>query len=261
MIVSLFTLSAVISWVLFLLSLLRGKLKISAAAFGSGECIAYIGFTIGLALYIHRFNSDLESMFIQNLSAKKPLSWLLFSWCIYSSHILVQTLYRSEKTQTFANLWLAASLTLLPNSFADKINQMFSSDLSWLNLHRISFLLGYSFCMLAAPIAVRILFEKDSMALDRLLYRLILWALPLLSLGIVVEALLLVQSGSFPTPEEIWSQQKEMFLALGTWLFCGLFLHLRLFLGWKSLRSSALYLFSFAVIIAGHLSKHFLHFS
>lgn len=273
-----FIITAVLFWVFFALRLLLAQKKFPRLdqATTIGEKLAYILFTFGLAIYIYYFHEQHDSWMIQTLTAKKPISWLLFVWCVYSAQILVEVFYGSFITKNFANFWVAASLTLLPNASPQSIHAIFTSDAVWLNFHRLSFLLGYSFCILAMPLAFAYLWQHARIArlpdveqiqeqqklwmLDRMQYRMILWALPLLTLGIVVEAFLLMERGSFPSPVEIWTEQKESFLALATWFFCGFYLHTRLFFAWRDVRSSALYLAAFTLIFIGHVSEHFLHF-
>jgi ABC-type transport system involved in cytochrome c biogenesis permease subunit len=110
------------------------------------------------------------------------------------------------------------------------------------------------------PEEQQILEERQLWMLDRQQYRMILWALPLLSLGIVMESLLLMQQGNFPSPSELWTVKRESFLALATWFCCGIYLHTRLFFAWRDVRSSVFYLTAFALILAANLSEHFLNF-
>lgn len=241
------------------------------------EKLAFIVFTAGLVLYILHLNRPED--FLADGSFQKPLSWLLFTWCLNAATISMEIIYSVTNTAVFANGWTALALTLLPNSGlgARKIHQVFSNDLSWLNIHRMSFLLAYAFCALALPLAIQFLWnsfrakivegeekvvlEKKQLRLDRLQYRLILWGLPLLTLGMVVEALLLIDQKQLPSPLQIWTEQKEAFLALFTWFICGVYLHTRLFFGWRNRRCAFFYLAGLILVAAGHLSSNFLHFS
>jgi ABC-type uncharacterized transport system permease subunit len=88
-------------------------------------------------------------------------------------------------------------------------------------------------------------------------YRMILWALPLLTAGILIETLLLMERNQLPTLTQIWDDRKEAFLAVATWFICGVYLHSRIFFAWKNRRSAFLYLASFLLILAGHFGSRF----
>jgi len=94
-------------------------------------------------------------------------------------------------------------------------------------------------------------------SLDRMSYRMILWALPLLTAGIITEALILLEANQLPGPLEIWHQKQETLLALTAWFLCGIYLHSRLFLGWKNLRAAGLYLAGLTLLLVGHFTHGF----
>ena len=86
-------------------------------------------------------------------------------------------------------------------------------------------------------------------------YRMVLWALPLLTAGIITELLILIDSHKLPMPEQFWTQQKENVLALTAWFLCGMYLHTRLFFGWRNLRAAALYLAGLLLLVGAHFGQ------
>lgn len=243
------------------------------------EKFSFILLTAGLVIYVQQLGHAENSIAMQSHYFKKPLGWLLYTWCINAASILMEIIYGNTSTALFANIWTTSALTLLPSSHSRmvKIPEVFSNDLDWLSLHRLCFLMAYAFCILALPLALHLLWkslrrkyaakegraiiDKKLWKIDRMQYRLILWALPLLTLGILVEALHLLDNKALPSPMEIWNEQKESFLALATWFICGVYLHSRLFLGWRHKHSALFYLVGLILILAGHLSNNFFHFS
>ena len=224
------------------------------------EKICFITFTAGLVLYIQ----DLDPH-----AGRWPISWLLLTWCINSAQILSELFYSSRHTAWFASLWSAISISLKVTSDHTGLSRVFTSDLEWLNFHRLCFLLAYAFIILMIPLAIKTVLRRirhqdetsvDAWTEDRMQYRMILWALPLLTIGFLIEALFLLERGEVPGPVQIWTTQKETFLALGTWMFCGVFLHLRLLYGWRGARLSGPFLLGAMLVVAGHLSQNFLHF-
>jgi ABC-type uncharacterized transport system permease subunit len=76
----------------------------------------------------------------------------------------------------------------------------------------------------------------------------------------MVEAMYMLDNGTFPSPMEIFRERKDEFLALFTWFVCGMYLHARIFLGWRSQRAAWLYCAGLVLVLVGHISADFLHF-
>lgn len=231
------------------------------------EKVSLILFTIGIVLYISKM--QIVDGEIRADYYNRPVSWLLFAWSLNAAHLATEIAYGNRVTALFANLWTALALSVSPG-FGGIFKNVFSNDLQWLSFHRLCFLLGYAFCVLALPLGLRYFWEsyqsrkareenhayveRSLWKLDRMEYRMILWALPLLSAGIITEALILLEANRFPGPAQIWMERRETLLALAAWFICGIYLHTRLFFGWKNFRSTALYLIGLAFLLAGHLS-------
>lgn len=231
------------------------------------EKVSLILFTTGIVFYISKL--QIVEGEIRADYYNRPVSWLLFAWSLNAAHLTTEIAYGNRVTALFANLWTALALTFSPG-FGGIFKNIFTNDLRWLSFHRLCFLLGYAFCVLALPLGLRYFWEsyqskkageenrayveRSLWKLDRMEYRMILWALPLLSAGIITEALLLLEANRFPGPQQIWMEQRETLLALAAWFICGIYLHTRLFFGWKNLKSTMLYLVGLALLMAGHLS-------
>jgi ABC-type transport system involved in cytochrome c biogenesis permease subunit len=262
--------AAVIYWVCFAfrIYLWNKDLTPLARAIAHAEKVALLVFTTGLVLYIGKLQIINDQVRSENYDM--PVSFLLFAWCISAANVSTEIAYNNRWSAVFTNLWSGLALTLSPAA-AIHFQGVFTYDLEWLSFHRLCFLLGYAFCILAFPLVIfyfvaswRTRFNKASeteiltlWGLDRMSYRMILWALPLLTAGIITEALLLLEANQLPGPAEIWHQKQETLLALTAWFLCGIYLHSRLFLGWKNLRAASLYLAGLALLLLGHISHGF----
>lgn len=269
-----FILSAALYWISFLFRFYlwtrpSRRAELAAATF---EKVAMLVFTAALVLYIGKL--QIVNGEVHSARYDRPVSFLLFAWAISASHMVTEVAYGNTKTAIFANLWTALSLTI-SSAAAYWMSGIFTNDLEWLSFHRLCFLLGYAFCILAFPLVLGYLrnhfrarslppeqaaaAERELWRIDRMGYRMVLWALPLLTAGIITEALLLLEGNRLPTPEQVWSKQGESLLALTAWFLCGIYLHTRLFFGWRNLRSAALYLVGLLVLLGGHLTQGILN--
>lgn len=265
-----FVLSAALYWISFLLRFYlwtraNRRAELAASTF---EKIAMLVFTTALVLYIGKL--QVVNGAVHSLHYDRPVSFLLFAWAISASHMVTEVAYGNTKTAVFANFWTALSLTI-SSAAAYWMSGIFTNDLEWLSFHRLCFLLGYAFCILAFPLVLSYLrkyfqarsaepeqmaaAERELWRIDRMGYRMVLWALPLLTAGIITEVLLLMEGNRLPTPEQIWTKQSESLLALTAWFLCGIYLHTRLFFGWRNLRSAALYLMGLLLLLGGHLTQ------
>ncbi len=268
--------SAAIYWICFLLRIYLWTKeknpweKITAYL----EKAALLFFTTGLVLYINKLEVVNGQLRFEHYDM--PISFLLFAWSISVANLVMETVYNNRWTAIFSNLWTGLSLTLSPAS-TPSFGRLFTYDLEWLSFHRLCFLLGYAFCVLAFPLVLFFCFsqwrlrsysgaERDKLkrhlnALDRMAYRAILWALPLLTAGIITETLLLLEANQFPGPLEIWIEKRETLLALAAWFLCGIYLHSRLFFGWRHMKAAGLYLSGLTLLLGGHVaftvSRHF----
>jgi ABC-type uncharacterized transport system permease subunit len=269
-----FVLTAALYWISFLLRFFlwtrrHGRSELAASIF---EKVAMLAFTLALVLYIWKLqivNGEVHSQ-----RYDRPVSFLLFAWAVSAAQMVTEVAYGNTKTAIFANLWTALSLTIT-SATAHLMSGIFTNDLEWLSFHRLCFLLGYAFCILAFPLVLSYLrasyrirrahpdelanLERELWRIDRMGYRMVLWALPLLTAGIITEALLLLEVNRLPTPEQVWTKQSESLLALTAWFLCGIYLHTRLFFGWRNFRSAALYLVGLITLVGGHLAQGILN--
>lgn len=265
-----FLLSALLYWISFLARFViwtrpDRRFEITASAL---EKAAMLVFTLALVLYIGKL--QVVNGEVHSARYDRPVSFLLFAWAIAAAHMVTEVAYGNTMTAIFANLWTALSLTL-SSAAANLLSGIFTNDLQWLSFHRLCFLLGYAFCILAFPLVLSYLrtsfrlkrappeqvaaMERELWRIDRMGYRMVLWALPLLTAGIITELLLLLEVNRLPSPEQILARQSESLLALTAWFLCGIYLHTRLFFGWRNLRSAALYLAGLLVLLGGHLTQ------
>lgn len=263
-----FTASTFAYWVCTILELLllTRKLPRLDKTVSVLEKVTLILFTIGIVLFISKLQIINGEIRVDHYD--RPVSWLLFAWSLNAAHLTTEIAYRNRVTALFANFWTAMALTF-PAGYMG-LKSLFSNDLQWLSFHRLCFLLGYAFCILAFPLTLRYLLEKRLLhkanqeqkaqaeqslwRLDRMAYRVILWSLPLLTAGIITELLTLIELNRLPSPLQVWTEQREMLLALATWFLCGIYLHTRIFFGWKNKKSAAVYLAGFVLLFVGHIS-------
>lgn len=264
-----FVLSCALYWVSFLLRLVlwtRPQRRIETTA-SAMEKVAMLVFTTAIVLYIGRLqivNGQVHSEFYD-----RPISFLLFAWAVSAAQMVTDVAYSNKRTALFAHFWTALALTI-SSSTVYEMKDVFTSDLEWLSFHRLCYLLGYAFCVLAFPLVLRYLsislqlrrtpmekaapIERDLWRIDRMGYRMVLWALPILTAGIIAEVLLLIETHQLPTVEQLWTERQESLLALTAWFLCGIYLHTRLFFGWRNLRAASLYLVGLLLLVVGHFS-------
>ena len=267
MIKTLFWTTSFLYWVLVLARIAHGfrdsfKWERNLALFDRMCLLVFTGTMVVYIRSLEVFGTEIVSPHYD-----RPVSWLLFAWSIHAANLTSEVFYGNRESGLFANLWTALVLSFSPAP-GGLLRSLFSSDFHWLGFHRLFFLLGYAFCLLALPLVIlyfvknfrfRITPEDQKASLERSLWKidrdayvLILLALPLLTMGIIFEALHLFENKSFPTPEEIWSNQLDVLLALATWFICGIYLHSRMFFGWKYAKAGFLYLAGFFLMLFGH---------
>lgn len=269
---TLFIVTAALYWLCVILrALARGSEsgKWDRAA-SLGERLSLLVFTGALVVYIA--NLQILDGKVHSAAYDRPVSFLFFAWAICAAHLGTEIVYGNRATALFANLWTALTLTI-SSATAGLLQGIFTNDLGWLSFHRLCFLVGYAFCVLALPLVARFTWlrfraaglpaerraetERTLWKLDRMGYRMVLWALPLLTAGIIAEGIVLADNHALPGPAELWTQQRETLLALVTWFICGIYLHTRLFFGWRHTRSAALYLVGLGLVLIGHFSQSF----
>jgi ABC-type transport system involved in cytochrome c biogenesis permease subunit len=267
-----FILTAILYWGCFLLrAFLRGKESGKWDRIASiAERLSLLVFTGALVFYITKL--QIIDGKVHSEGYDRPVSFLLFAWAICAAHLGTEIVYGNKSTAVFAHLWTALTLTI-SSAAARFFKGIFTDDLLWLSFHRLCFLVGYAFCVLAFPLVCHFLWlqfraktlpteqkaetERTLWKLDRMSYRMVLWALPLLTAGIIAEGLFLADNHMLPGPAELWTQQRETLLALVTWFICGIYLHTRLFFGWRYVRTAALYLIGLGLVLVGHFSHNF----
>lgn len=265
---TIFIVAAVLYWASFLgrLYLWDRELTSVEAKLAMLEKAALLVFTAGLVFYIGRL--QIVEGQVRSLIYDRPVSFLLFAWALSAANLVTEILYANRASAIYANFWCGLTLSV-STSTAASLRLIFSDDLDWLSFHRLCFLLGYAFCVLAGPLALRYFWIRarargltgearaQSMRkrsfFDRMTYRMVLWALPLLTAGIITEALVLLETNRFPSPDVIWAQKTETLLALAAWFLCGLFLHTRLFFGWRNFKSATLYLVGLVSLLGAHI--------
>lgn len=228
------------------------------------ERIALFLFTTSIIFYVLDMKFE-NGVYVVNVDSR-PISLLLFTWSLNGVQLFMEISYALRFTTIFTSIVTALFLTLFPR--LNIVPSLFTNDLEWLSFHRIFFLLGYSFCLVALPVVIRFLWfkhkeksipaeqlaetEREIWRLDRMVYRAILCALPLLTIGLLVELLITVENGPGLTYID-WQKKSESLLALATWSICGLYLHTRLFFGWQKTRLILIYLCGFGILCISHI--------
>ena len=126
---------------------------------------------------------------------------------------------------------------------------------NWLTIHvTFSFI---SYAAFAAAFVVSIIYllppKEDESNLDDLAYKCILFGFPFLTLGIATGAVWAQSAwGSY------WSWDPKETWALITWIFYGIYLHLRLQRGWKGNKSAWLAMAGFAFVMFTYFGVNYL---
>lgn len=232
------------------------------------ETLGFILFTAGIALLVGKAQLGYP------IDLRKSIAWLFFAWSLAGANFLTAHLYDNHATGLFTKGWVVGAVALLPMLRGEQFIDYFSSTLSWLNFHRVVFLEGYAFYLLGLPLALNFLWKnviqplfaetKDGILdhrlqeLDGLHYKMILWALPLLTLGLLTKILMLLETEHLVTPAVIGRTAKEELLPIVAWFTCALYLYTRIFLRWRYNRCAYVYLAGLAIIVAAHYSGRFL---
>ena len=156
----------------------------------------------------------------------------------------------------------------------DSLGAFLTGDLSWLNFHRFIFLVAFAFYFLGLLLALNFLWKSilrpifkpikkgildhQLGELDRMHHHMILWALPLLSVGIFTKILMLIDSSQGMLVDEIWQTAGQEFLAIALWFICALYLHARIFLKWQYNACAFVYLGGAIVVLGAHFSGRFM---
>jgi len=256
--------AGVIFWISVILQLMQfaGKFLRGKQTILTLERMGLFVFTVGLVFYISKLEIVAQSVRFEKYDL--PVSFLLFTWCLIAANLISEISYNNRYSSFFTNIWAALALTVSPSA-AQAFRGLFSADLQWLSFYRLCFLLGYSFCLMALPMAAQYFYLSRKRkigpeshgptlySLDRMMFRMILLALPLLTAGIVAEAVVLLETNQFPSPKELITNRVETALAICTWALCGLYLHSRLFFGLKATRVAVLYLSGLCVTLLAHI--------
>lgn len=232
------------------------------------EQAGFIIFTIGVVVFAVKSHTG------SPLLLKKSIAWLFFAWSLAAAQTLTYWLYGNRTTSLFVKLWVVLAMLVIPAFRGQEFVDYFSSNLTWLNFHRAVFLLGYAFYLLGLPLAGSFLWKtlieplfgrsKDGILerrleqLDQIHLKVILWALPLLTLGILAKILLLLESEPLVTPAIVARTAMEEFLAIVAWFTSALYLHTRIFLGWQYRRCAYVYIAGLLVVLAAHFSGRLL---
>lgn len=232
------------------------------------ELLAFATFSLAIALFMA------HSVFGETLLYRRSIAWIFFAWALGGAELLTQFLYKNRYTGPFTKAWIVGAVAVLPLFRPAQLVDYFSTSVSWFNFHRVAFVLGYAFFFLGLPLAISFLWtsvirpffhenkgsvvEHHLQELDNIHYHLVLWALPLLSLGLFTKILLLLDSEALVTPEVIWRASREEFLGVISWFTCALYLHIRIFWRWRYTACAVIYIVSLCLLTAAHFSGSFL---
>ena len=137
----------------------------------------------------------------------------------------------------------------------------------WLHLHVTSMLTSYAFFAIASFVAAayvgrylmlraRPAFDPTSdptlLYLDSLNFRIITIGMPILTGGVILGAVWAAEAWGRP-----WAFDPKETAAAITWMIYALYLHARLFLGWRGLRGVTLSLLGFGAVIFTYLGVSF----
>ncbi len=233
------------------------------------ERFSFLTFTVSICVLAYQSSNLLST------DTKYSFAWLLLTWAIAGANLLTEVLYQSRVSKPSTFTWIVFVIFVFPAPESHSLAAFFEDGITWLNFHRVVFILGYAFYLLGIPILMNFIWtnvlipiffkrpkgavlEHYTRELEQVHLNLILWALPLLSLGIFTKILVWIENGMSFNAEMIWQASQGEFLAITTWFTCALFLHTRIFLRWRYSACAYVYLFGLIVVVAAHLSGQLL---
>lgn len=222
--------------------------------------------TIVTELELHNKGSQLAE---HNYS----LACFELSWSMSGIRILFWLLYRWQFARISTAIVTLVALFLLPNPLENFQFSLLQSELDWPQFPKFIFIISFAFFFLGTPITLRFFWQNVVQAmfkgrpkgavlehqfreLDRMHTKLILWALPLLSLGLCIRVLSWIDSNHEVSTLAMFHSLQNEFLALATWFTCAIFLHARIFLRWSYPPCAYLYLAALAALAGAHWSDH-----
>jgi len=250
-----------ISGALFLWDLVRGVRLAGILASG----LAAIGLLVQSAGIVLRGLEQHHAPFT-NLFG----SLMFFAWALMAVYLAMERGHRISALGAFACLTASVALAsglLLPKEISSTLLPALSSR--WSTVHIASSLISYAGFVLAFGAALAYILQERMLkakrinalqkhlppldVLDRFAYRMVTFAFPMLTLGIVTGALWAQSAwGSYWNwdPKETWS--------LITWLVYAAYLHVRVMQGWRGKWANRLLLTGFACVIITYLGVNLL---
>lgn len=250
---------------------LIGRLRFQPGFTRWSSRIEWLSFALfSLALIWFFWRSSLGNA----IDLRRSMAWIFFAWALGGADLLTRSLYQNVTTGPFTKIWVTGALALVPILGQERFIDYFSGDFSWLTFTRLVFITGYAFYFLGLPLAVSFLWndvirpyfraprgaviDRHLLELDRLHHNTVLWALPLLSLGLISRGLMLFDSEELVSPTIIAKNAQQEFFAIVSWLTCALYLHTRIFFRWRYNATALVYLGSLVLLIFAQLSGRFI---
>jgi cytochrome c-type biogenesis protein CcsB len=217
-------------------------------------------------------------------------SFSLFSFIIGITFIVVQLIYRLQILGTFVMslLWLMISFSMTYPLFGDwndlngfsetwaaisqsrAIPQLMPALQSvWMAIHVPMMFISYSAFAIAFAIGIIYLIQERHLKskqlselsqtlpaldpLDSMIYRLIGWGFPILTLGIILGA-----RWAYDAWGRYWGWDAKETWAFITWLTYAIYLHMRLVMSWRGRKTVILSVAAFAVVLFTYIGVNYL---
>ena len=217
-------------------------------------------------------------------------SFSLFAFVIALTFIAVQIIYRLHVLGAFVVtlLWIAATFSMTYPLFGSwnelhgfseiwtaiqqsrAIPQLMPALQSiWMAIHVPMMFISYSSFAVAFAIAIVYLIQERHLKsrsaseladylpalepLDRMIYRLIGWGFPILTLGIILGA-----RWAYDAWGRYWGWDAKETWALITWFTYAIYLHMRLVMSWRGRKTVILSMVGFAVVIFTYIGVNYL---
>lgn len=217
-------------------------------------------------------------------------SFSLFAFIIGFTFLVVQRIYRLPILGTFVLplLWIILSFSMSYPLFGDwgelgGLSHLYSAVMQsraipelmpalqsyWMAIHVPVMFISYSAFAVAFAVGIVYLLQEREIKsrhpsefssslpalepLDTMVYRLISWGFPILTLGIILGA-----RWAYDAWGRYWGWDAKETWALITWFMYAIYLHMRLVMSWRGRKTVLLSIFGFGVVLFTYVGVNYL---
>ncbi|HEX9744525.1 MAG TPA: cytochrome c biogenesis protein CcsA [bacterium] len=173
-------------------------------------------------------------------------TFLVMTWCFTTISIFADRITKSLIPTTATNIFATICLLYIatwPASTKEGFNLVPALQSPWLVIHVFMMFLSYGGMAVSGGAALVHLFTKNPKT-DELSYKMVMFAFPILSLGVTLGAV-----WAYASWGRYWGWDPKETAALVTWFIYAAYIHLRMVMGWSGIKASILNLVGFGAVI------------